>query len=236
MNTLYGVGVGPGDPELLTLRAAAVLGRVSTVVGPRPRAGEDSLATRIAAPHLPPHARREELVFPMTRDRAALRTAWNDAARRILTLLEDGDVAFLTLGDSSLYSTWTYLRTAVLELAPGQAVSTIPGITSFAAAAARSGRALAEGDQALLVVPWAVSGERPWLREALGAGASAAFLKVADRLPDLDSLLRGAGRTDSVLVSRATLPEEVVSEAWQEAPSRSNGYLSVVLSSREGRS
>ena len=233
MNTLYGIGVGPGDPELLTLRAVAILNRVSTVVGPRPRAGDDSLAARIAGPHLSPGAHREELVFPMTRDRDALRSAWTDAARRILSLLEDGDVAFLTLGDASLYSTWTYLRSAICAISPGQAVETVPGITSFAAAAARSGRALAEGDRALLVVPWAVSGERSWLLDALDAGASAAFLKVADRLPELDAALRRSGRTDSVLVSRATLPEEIVSEEWQDDPSGRGGYLSVVLSSEE---
>ena len=233
MNTLYGIGVGPGDPELLTLRAVSVLRRVRIVVGPRPRIGDDSLASRIALPHLSPDARREELVFPMTRDHAALKAAWDAAAGRILELLAEGDVAFLTLGDASLYSTWTYLRSAVLAIAPRQAVETIPGITSFAAAAARSGRALAEGDQALVVVPWAASDERAWLRPALQAGASAAFLKVADRLPELDASLRQTGRTDSVLVSRATLPEERITFGWQEMPAVGNGYLSVVLSSAE---
>lgn len=233
MNTLYGIGVGPGDPELLTLRAVSALRSVRTVVGPRPRVGDDSLASRIAGPHLSPDARREELVFPMTRDRDALKAAWDAAAGRILDLLAEGDVAFLTLGDASLYSTWTYLRSRVLARAPEQAVVTVPGITSFAAAAARTGRALAEGDQALVVVPWAVSEERAWLRPALRAGASAAFLKVADHLPDLDASLREAGRMDSVLVSRATLPEERISFGWQATPSVGNGYLSVVLTSAE---
>lgn len=233
MNTLHGIGVGPGDPELLTLKAVSVLRSVRTVVGPRPRIGDDSLASRIAGPHLSADARKEELVFPMVRDRDALRAAWDVAARRILALLEEGDVAFLTLGDASLYSTWTYLRSAILAIAPDQTVRTVPGITSFAAAAACSGRALAEGDQALVVVPWAVSDECPWLPDALAAGASAAFLKVADRLPALDAVLRSTGRTDSVLVSRATLPEEVVSFGWQDAPASGNGYLSVVLSPAE---
>ncbi len=233
MSTLYGIGVGPGDPELLTLRAVSVLRGVAAVVGPRARIGEDSLAFRIAAPHVPESARRVELVFPMTRDRDSLKAAWDDAARQVMELLAQGDVAFLTLGDASLYSTWTYLRTAILSLAPGQDVKTIPGITSFAASAARSGRALAEGDQALVVVPWAVSEERPWLREALGSGASAAFLKVADRLPGLDELLRSVDRTDSVLVSRATLPEETLVSGWQKSSIEGNGYLSVVLTSKE---
>lgn len=232
MNTLYGIGVGPGDPGLLTLQAVSVLGRVAVVVGPRARIGEDSLAFRIAAPHVPESVKRVELVFPMTRDRDSLESAWRDAAGRVLELLAHGDVAFLTLGDASLYSTWTYLRAAILALDPNQDTRTIPGITSFAAAAARSDRALAEGDQALVVVPWAVSEERPWLREALASGASAAFLKVADRLAGLDALLRSVDRTDSVLVARATLPEEKLDFGWQESPAGSNGYLSVALTSK----
>lgn len=230
MNTLYGVGVGPGDPELLTLRAVSVLRGVSAVVGPRPRQGEDSLAFRIAGPHVPASARREELVFPMTRDRASLHEAWESAARRVLELLDGGDVAFLTLGDASLYSTWTYLRAAVASLDPSAKTETIPGITSFAASAALCARPLAEGDQALLVVPWAAGGARPWLRDALAAGASAAFMKVADGLPGVDSLLRSVDRTDSVMVSRATLPGQAVEPDWQEDPASGTGYLSVVLS------
>lgn len=231
MNTLYGLGIGPGAPDLLTLRAVDVLRRVPVVVGPRPRQGEESLAARIAKPHLSATSRLEELTFPMVRDPAALRSAWAAAARQILTWLETGDVAFLTLGDASLYSTWTYLRAAILELNPGQVVETVPGITSFSACAARTGRALAEGDQALVVVPWAADADRPWLEGALRDGSSGAFLKVADRLPGLDALLRRTGRTRSVLGSRVTLPDESIHEDWQDDPSRSSGYLAVVLSS-----
>ncbi|MEK7391554.1 MAG: precorrin-2 C(20)-methyltransferase [Fibrobacterota bacterium] len=233
MNTLYGLGVGPGAPDLLTLRAVDILRRVPVVVGPRPRLGDDSLAARIAKPHLSSTSRLEELVFPMVRDPAALRTAWADAARQILTWLRSGDVAFLTLGDASLYSTWTYLRAAILKLDPGQKVETVPGITSFAACAARTERALAEGDQPLIVVPWAGDAQHPWLEAALQDGASAAFLKVADRLPGLDGLLRRCGRTNSVMGSRVTLPDESIHEGWQDAPDRASGYLAVALSSPE---
>ncbi|QQS03443.1 MAG: precorrin-2 C(20)-methyltransferase [Fibrobacterota bacterium] len=233
MNTLYGIGVGPGAPDLLTLRAADVLRRIPLVVGPRPRNGEDSLAARIARPHLSPDCRLEELTFPMVRDPRTLREAWRSAARQIRTWLGSGDVAFLTLGDASLYSTWTYLRSAILELDPTQKVETVPGITSFSASAARTERALAEGDQALIVVPWGAQADRPWLEAALDEGASAAFMKVADRLPGLDDLLRRTRRTNSVLACRVTLPEEEIHEAWQTDPSRSNGYLAVVLSSKE---
>ena len=233
MNTLYGLGIGPGAPDLLTLRAVSVLGRVPLVVGPRPRQGEESLAMRIARPHLAQGARLEELVFPMVRDPAALVKSWEDAARQILSWLADGDVAFLTLGDASLYSTWTYLRAAIRRLRPDQRTETVPGITSFAATAARTERPLAEGEDALVVVPWASRREHAWLEAALEAGEGMAFLKVADRLPALDAQLRGAGRTNSVLACRVTLPAEEIHENWQEAPERPSGYLAVVLSAKE---
>jgi len=234
VNVLHGIGVGPGAPDLLTLRAIRTLGRCAVVVGPRPRAGESSLAVRIAGPHLFPTARVEELVFPMVRDPQRLREAWDAAALRVLELLEEGNVGFLTLGDASLYSTWTYLRAAVLARRPDQVVATVPGITSFCAAAALAELPLVEGDESLLVVPWASRRDRPWLREALEQGEACAFLKVADRLDELDSALRGSGRTDSVLVSRATLPEESLGREWQEAGDRPDGYLAVVLSRAEG--
>lgn len=230
MNTLYGLGVGPGAPDLLTLRAVEALRRCAVVVGPRPRKGDDSLAMRIAAPHLPPGARIEELTFPMVRDAEALVASWKAAASRVLELLAEGDVAFLTLGDASLYSTWTYLRSAILAARPDQRVETVPGITSFAAAAARCEVPLAEGDEALVVVPWASDRERPWLELAIAGGEAGVFMKVADRLPGLDGLLRAHGRTDSVLVARATQERESVRRDWQEDPSRSDGYLSVALS------
>lgn len=236
MNTLFGLGIGPGAPDLLTLRAVDVLRRVPVVVGPRPRRSEDSLAARIARPHLSTSSRLEELVFPMVRDPVVLRSAWCAAASSILGWLEQGDVAFLTLGDASLYSTWTYLRAAILEQRPDQRIETVPGITSFSAAAARTGRPLAEGDQTLVVVPWASETELPWLSDALAGGACAAFLKVADRLPPLDGLLRTSERTDSVLACRVGLPDEEIHERWQRDPARSSGYLAVVLSAPEGRS
>jgi len=234
VNTLYGLGIGPGAPDLLTLRAARILMTVPVVVGPRPRRGDDSLAARIAAPHLGPSSRLEEIVFPMLRDRDALREAWDAAACSVLEWLDEGDVAFLTLGDASLYSTWTYLRAAVLRRRPDQRVETVPGITSFAAAAARAERPLAEGDQALVVVPWAADRDRPWLEGALEAGEGAAFLKVADRLEGMDALLRRAGRTDSVLARRVELEGQEIRTDWQDHPARDTGYLAVVLSGAGG--
>lgn len=233
MNTLHGIGVGPGAADLLTLRAVRILSEAAVVVAPRARRGEDSLALRIARPHLREGARVEEIVFPMVRDPEALRGAWDEAARAVLGLLEQGDVVFLTLGDASLYSTWTYLRAAVRRRNPDQPVCTVPGITSFAAAAAVSGHVLAEGDQALVVVPWAADAARPWLESALASGEAAAFLKVADRLEGLDGLLRFHGRTESVLCRRIELDDQEVGRGWQESPGRQTGYLAVVLSAPE---
>jgi len=129
---LYGIGVGPGDPELLTIKAAKVLGRVDLILAASSTKNDDSLALDIARPHLKPDARVIRLGFPMSRNEDTLQSAWEENARLVLNELEQGhDAAFLTLGDPLLYSTFAYLLRTLRSLAPEQAVTIIPGITSF---------------------------------------------------------------------------------------------------------
>jgi len=127
--TLYGVGLGPGDPELVTVRGKRLLERAAAVFAP----GE--LAETIAANYAPAD-RIERLSFPMTRDEAALRTAWAEAAETVAPVAEDGPAAFVTLGDPKVYSTFTHLAGALAEY-EGVTVETIPGVsvvTAFASA------------------------------------------------------------------------------------------------------
>ena len=151
---LYGIGVGPGDPELLTMKAARILGCVDLILAASSTKNEGSLALDIARPHLSPGAEIISLGFPMTRSGDALRAAWEENARLVLAELEKGrDAAFLTLGDPMLYSTFAYLLRTLRGLAPDQSVTVVPGITSFQAAAAATETVLAEGSENLLVLP-----------------------------------------------------------------------------------
>ena len=133
----YGIGVGPGSPDLLTIRATQVLQMVDVVCVPRSSAENELVALHIAKPYIPQATEIVEISTPMTRDKAVLEAEWQRGAEKIAAYLQDGKkVAFITIGDAMLFSTYTYLLKRVQALAPEAAVESIPGITSFAAAAA----------------------------------------------------------------------------------------------------
>lgn len=123
--TLYGVGLGPGDPELVTIRGKRILEKAAVVYAP------GKLAERLAAPYA---ASIEHLEFPMTEDEAVLRAAWEEAAATVAPRARDDDVAFVTVGDPKVYSTFAHLERALQEY-PTVEVETVPGvsvITAFA--------------------------------------------------------------------------------------------------------
>jgi precorrin-2/cobalt-factor-2 C20-methyltransferase len=150
----YGVGVGPGDPELITVKALKIINRCDVLAFPQSRDGMKTTAFDIAKSAAPEAARKEPLplFLPMSRDPELLQAHHQKAAGEIIACLERGkNVAFLTLGDASIYSTFGYLRPYVR--AAGHATETIPGVPSFCAAAALLGEDLAIGSEALHVIP-----------------------------------------------------------------------------------
>ena len=152
LGTLYGIGVGPGDPELLTIKAARILGQVAAVFAASSSKNDHSIAQAIVAPHLPPGTAIIRLAFPMTRDTTALEAAWHANAVTMADRLATGrDAAFITLGDPMLYSTFAYVLPCLRTLLPGLTVTIIPGITSLQAAAAATGTPLAASGENLLV-------------------------------------------------------------------------------------
>jgi len=164
---LYGIGVGPGDPDLITIKAAKILNRVDIVFAAASTKNDHSLAVNIAREHIPDRARVKKLRFPMTRDKNETRRAWKEHALTIIAELEKGqNVAFLTLGDSMTYSTYGYILKYVQTLAPHLEAQTVPGITSYQAAAARLNTPLVEGEESLMIVSGAKGGNR--LRELCG--------------------------------------------------------------------
>jgi precorrin-2/cobalt-factor-2 C20-methyltransferase len=159
--TLYGIGVGPGDPDLVTLKAAKILSRVDIVYAAASTRNHHSLAKDIARPHVPVATPIKMLKFPMTRDKSETRGAWEMHARTIIDHLETGkDVAFLTLGDAMTYSTYGYIVRHISAMAPHLEIETIPGISSYQAAAARLNTPLVEGEESLMVVSGAKGGNR----------------------------------------------------------------------------
>ncbi|TCL74072.1 precorrin-2/cobalt-factor-2 C20-methyltransferase [Hydrogenispora ethanolica] len=150
MGVFYGVGLGPGDPELLSIKGLAVLKRAGRIYAPGNHGGQ-SLAGAIVRHHLP-DAPLEYLEMPMTREREALETAWREGAGRILASLSRTDVAFVTLGDPLLYGSYLYLYREIRSADPAVVIRTIPGITGFSAVAARCNVYLTEGSDRLLLL------------------------------------------------------------------------------------
>lgn len=151
--TLYGLGVGPGDPKLLTLRAVEILQAVDVVFAACSPKNDYSLAFTIARDHLPAGLEVRQLDFPMTKDMTLKEMAWQRNAEQVLSELRQGrDAAFLTLGDPLTYSTYGYLAQTIMALAPQTNIETVPGITAYNAAAARLNLPLVEDRQSFSVV------------------------------------------------------------------------------------
>lgn len=190
---LYGIGVGPGDPDLITLKAVKILSRVDVVFAAASTQNPHSLALSIARPHIPEATPVELLHFPMTRDRSATRRAWETHAHRLVTVLESGrDAGFLTLGDSLTYSTFGYLMKHVQAAAPHIDVQTVPGITSYLAAASRLNTPLVEGEGSLMIVSGATGGGR--LRSLSRKPETVVFLKAYRNLKDICAAIEESGQ------------------------------------------
>lgn len=229
--TLYGIGVGPGDAELITVRGARLLAQVQHVIAPIARTAGSSLAYRIAAPHIGSQARVHELVFPMTNDTDELRRRWEQAAEHIEPILRGGeDVAFLTLGDPLLYSTYVYLLRALKQRDVELQVVTVPGVPAFGHVAALTEFTLGEGKQPLTIIPSADDLEP--LRAALASPGTVVIMKVGKRLPHVLDVLEAEGVLASgVFVAHAGQSEQHIEtdlNKLRDAPG-GVGYLSTIL-------
>lgn len=221
----YGVGVGPGDPHLLTLQAVDVLQSVDLVAIPKSKLDRESVAWDIAKIHCPSKVRLVELEMPMTADQQILAKAWQDGAQTLLAELKRGkSVAFITLGDPSLYSTYSYLLNILQAELPQECIVTVPGITAMSAAAARINLPLATGDEPLLILP---------STEDVGEFLhfpNLVLMKVSRRLPEILTLLAERKRK-AVLLTRLGQAGEKI--CWEPKPQDFTAakidYLSLLL-------
>ncbi|MEW6446508.1 MAG: precorrin-2 C(20)-methyltransferase [Bacillota bacterium] len=193
MAILYGVGMGPGDPELVTLKALRVLARVPVICAPYTQREGESIAGEIVAAVLPRETLDGKefltLHFPMTRDNSLLEQAWEEAARQVVARLEAGkDVAFVTLGDPCFYSTYPYLERAVRALSPAVRTEVVPGVNAFSACAAAE-RAV-RGNERLAVVPVTEAAD---LKVVVEDFDCTVLLKVGRHLGKVREALREAG-------------------------------------------
>ena len=227
---LIGVSLGPGDPELITRRGWAALQSGARWAYPVKKAAERSYALDIARRgglDIPQDA--VELVFPLARDAEALARAWARAAAQTVQLLAEGrDLVFLVEGDASTFATFRHLARVVCELAPGVVVETIPGVSSFAAAAASAELSLAEEDETLAIIPAAYG--TGVIDHMLDEFDTLILLKVKPLLDEvIDLLERRDVLTTSCFIEKVGSPEERVVRDLTTLKGESVNYLSLLI-------
>ena len=231
---LIGVGVGPGDPDQVTVRAVRVLTEADVVVVPVGDTGEVGRAERTVRAHVDRDI--ERLVFQLGAENMR-GPSWDAAGARVAELLQEvGTVAFATIGDPNIYSTFSYLAQTVAGLLPEVEIETVPGITAMQYLAARSGTSLVEGVEPLTLMPLTAGLDQ--LRAALEAGGTVVAYKGGRMLPDVLRVLEETGRLDGAVFGASLgLPDEDVRPAAELDRTAAAPYLSTVIApvSRGGR-
>jgi len=226
---LYGISTGPGDPELVTIKAVKALEACDVIAAPNSGSGEG-----VALAIVEQYIRDKEVLtcyFSMDRDIEKRKEARLVAAESIIGFLDKGkDVGFVTLGDATTYSTYMYVHEIVA--ARGYATEIIPGITSFAAAAALFGTALCEGDKTLTIIP---ARHQENIDELLDYPGDKVIMKSGENLTHVLSKLKERGKGASTLISyRATMDGQQLYtsiEEFEQAPEA--GYFTLALVKEE---
>jgi precorrin-2 C20-methyltransferase/precorrin-3B C17-methyltransferase len=215
--TLWGVGLGPGDPELVTVKAARVIAQADVVAYHSARHGR-SIARGIAEPYLCPGQIEEHLVYPVTTETTdhpggyagAMDDFYREAAERIAAHLDEGrDVALLAEGDPLFYSSYMHMHTRLTERFDAVIV---PGVTSVSAASAATGTPLVQGDEVLTILPGTLPADE--LKRRLADTDAAVILKLGRSYPAVREALSTAGRLEETFyVERASTPQQRVAPA-----------------------
>ncbi|MFI9271170.1 precorrin-2 C(20)-methyltransferase [Kitasatospora sp. NPDC052896] len=235
---LYGVGLGPGDPDLMTVRAAELIGKADVVAYHSARHGR-SIARSIAARYLREGQLEEPLVYPVTTEttdhpggyRGAMDEFYAEAAARLAAHLDAGrDVVVLAEGDPMFYGSYMHMHKRLADRYPTEVV---PGVTSVSAAAARLGRPLVEAEEVLTILPGTLPEEE--LTARLAATDSAAILKLGRTFPTVRRALERSGRlAEAQFVERATMAGERTAPLAEVDPESVPYFSLAVLPSRIG--
>ena len=231
IGNFFGIGLGPGDPELLTLKALHTIQRADCIFVPKSDSKEDSLALEIVKDYVKGKKVIEQ-VYPMTKDKETLNTAWLKAAKEIHAEVKNGhDVIYLTVGDPMTFSTYIYLLRHLNTMLPEKAIHTIPGITSYNAAACAANYPLLTGDERLAVIP--VPKDIAELRPILESFDTVVMMKVAKKLDEVIQLLEDMKLSENALFASyigqkdAYLTCDIVS-----LKGSGRGYMSVLIVKR----
>ena len=186
MTKFYGIGIGPADSELLTMKSINLLQEIDILYTPEAKKGGDSLALKIAKPHLSPDLEIKQRHFPMIYSKEKKQNQWEKIAKEIIVDVKNGkNVGFITLGDPMVYSTYSYLLGMIEDEIE---IKTIPGITSFGCIATELGQPLTMDEESFAVIPATATIEK--IERTLQLHDTIVLMKVARHLDTILKLLK----------------------------------------------
>lgn len=198
MPGLTGIGVGPGDPDLLTVKAVKAIQNADIIMCPASKEDRPSIALSIVDPIIDKNKNQEivKLIFPMTKDKDVLEETWKRNAKIMAqTVLSGKNVVYLTVGDPFLYSTWIYMHKDLRENYPEMQIEVIPGIVSMFTFASKVGVSIAEGAEKVAIIPSCY--DLSSVKEIAKNSESMIFLKDGRYFDQVIDVLKEAGFPDN---------------------------------------
>ena len=239
LTDLVCVGCGPGDPDLLTVKAVKAIRNADVIICPTSKEGKTSIAYSIITSLIDNSKKPEiiNLVFPMVKDKETLENTWEKNAQAIANVIKSGkNVVYLTVGDPSLYSTWIYIQRELKSKYPEIKITIIPGIVSMFAFASKVGISIAEGDETVAVIPACYDLSR--VKETAKNCDTMIFLKDGRYFDQVITLLKEAGFSDNSIFAIAQdigTDEEIVKKLTLGEVTKNtftNKYFSIMVVKR----
>ena len=230
----YGIGVGPGDPELLTVKAINAIKISEVIIAPKTEKKSDSLALTIAKPYLRADVQVVYQTFPMVKDFETSPEIFESNVAEILSYLRDGkNVGFLTLGDPMFFSTYIYIFKLLKKY--GVQIETVAGVPAFLAIAAKIGYPVAYGNEILSIVPATADYQK--ISDALKTSDAAVLMKVYKNFGEIAEILNAENISENaVLVSRCGLEDEKIISNINACKNEKLNYLSTILTGKNRKS
>ncbi len=239
---LYCVGCGPGDPDLLTIKAVNLIKSAEVIFAPTAREGKPSIALSVVDQYVDKSTKTVNLVFPMVKDRESLKDYWVRNAGEIADAVRSGKkVVYLTVGDPALYSTWIYIHRELKKSHPDIEVDIVPGVASVFAIANKAKISLAEGEETVAIVPACYDMDR--VKRTAAACDTVIFLKDGRYFDNVIDTLGQAGFPDHAMLAIAqdvSAPEGEILEVTTLADQRgrkgpTEKYFSIMVAKKNAR-
>jgi len=226
----YGLGVGPGDPELITMKAINIANKVDVLIAPETVIGKGSIAYDIINRYVENKEKVRFQTYPMTYNTQELGFSWNKNVKEILGILQQNkDVAFVTLGDPMIYSTYIYIMRLIAEM--GVMVETVPGITSFCASASRLNIPLAEGNETIVIIPAAYECDN--LDDIINQCDNIVMMKPSKNFEKVAKKLE-KHNLSTVMIQKCGYDDEKIIRDLKSVDGKNIPYLSMIIAKKKG--